>query len=73
MLSMLDIYAVCMLASGNAPSFVTLPNGMENKKFDARMFATPGESPQIEVPEYAPSSTSSPLLPQLIERTLLSS
>jgi hypothetical protein len=38
MLSMLDIYAVCMLASGNAPTFVALPNGMENKKFDARIF-----------------------------------
>jgi hypothetical protein len=38
MLSMLDIYAVCMLASGNALNFVTLPNGMQNKRFDARIF-----------------------------------
>lgn len=52
MISMLNLYALCVLASGNAPNFVMLPIGMENKRFDARMFLTPAENPQ-----YAPSST----------------
>ncbi len=42
MISTLDIYALHVLASGSAPSFVTLPSTAENTLFDARTFLTPG-------------------------------
>ncbi|MGA3109119.1 MAG: hypothetical protein ABSD99_06635 [Candidatus Bathyarchaeia archaeon] len=42
MISILDIYALHILASGIAPTFVTLPSNAENTLLDARTFLTPG-------------------------------
>ena len=42
MISILDIYALHVLASGVAPNFVTLPSSAENTLLDARTFLTPG-------------------------------
>ena len=51
MLSTLDLYAVHVLASGNAPAFVTLPSNIQNQKVDARTFLGHGQPP-TPVPEF---------------------
>jgi hypothetical protein len=42
MISTLDIYALHVLASGDAPNFVTLPSNVQNTLFDSRSFLIPG-------------------------------
>ena len=51
MLSTLDLYAVHVLASGNPPSFVTLPSGYHNELMDARSFL-PGLNHSVPIPEF---------------------
>lgn len=51
MLSTLDLYAVQVLASGNAPPFVTLPNNIQNQMVDATTFLGHGQ-PTTPVPEF---------------------
>lgn len=41
LLSILDLYALKVLASGNAPNFVTLPGDVPNQLIDATNFITP--------------------------------
>lgn len=43
MLSTLDMYALHVLASGETPSFVTLPGSVQNQLFKAETFITPAE------------------------------
>jgi len=40
-LSILDLYALKVLASGNAPTFVTLPGDVQNQLLDATTFINP--------------------------------
>jgi hypothetical protein len=40
MISILDLYALEVLASGNAPDFVTLPSNIQNQLFDSSIFLT---------------------------------
>ena len=51
-LSILDLYALNVLASGNAPSFVTLPGNVPNQFVDATNFIAPGSNSPIPTPEF---------------------
>jgi hypothetical protein len=50
-LSVLDLYALTVLASGDAPTFVTLPSNVQNQHLEATNFITHGEAP-IPTPEF---------------------
>ena len=54
--STLDLYAVHVLASGNAPAFVTLPSNMQNQLIDAS--ALLGSGAPVPVPEFPVTSLS---------------
>lgn len=53
MISILDLYAVHVLAGGSAPSFVTLPSNVQNQMIDAHAFLNPGQSLPIPMPEFS--------------------
>jgi hypothetical protein len=50
MFSTLDLYAVHVLASGSTPTFVTLPNNLQNQLVDASTFL--GTGVPVPVPEF---------------------
>lgn len=50
-ISTLDLYALNVLASGNAPSFVTLPSNIPNQFFQAGTFLS-AVNPPIPTPEF---------------------
>lgn len=52
LLSTLDLYALNVLASGSAPSFVTLPGDVPNQFVDATTFIAPSSNPPIPTPEF---------------------
>jgi len=54
-LSTLDLYATHILAGGNAPLFVTLPNNIQNQAIDARTLVATGVSAPIPAPEFGTS------------------
>jgi hypothetical protein len=47
MISTLDLYALQVLASGNAPDFVTLPSNIQDQLIDASLFLTPANPNQL--------------------------
>jgi len=51
-LSILDLYALGVLASGNAPAFVTLPGNVQDQFVDATTFITSASNPPIPAPEF---------------------
>lgn len=54
--STLDLYAVHVLASGSTPTFVTLPNNLQNQLVDASTFL--GSGAPVPVPEFPVMSPS---------------
>jgi hypothetical protein len=50
MFSTLDLYAVHVLASGSTPTFVTLPNNLQDQLVDASTFLYSGLP--VPVPEF---------------------
>ena len=51
-LSTLDLYALNVLASGNAPAYVTLPNGIPNQFVEATSFLANSSNGVIPTPEF---------------------
>jgi len=52
LLSTLDLYALQVLASGYAPSFVTLPGNVQNQFVPAATFISTTTTPPIPTPEF---------------------
>ena len=58
--STLDLYALYVLAQGNAPSFVTLPEGVQDQLIPVTRFLPMGPLPLSPVPEFPSALSISP-------------
>jgi hypothetical protein len=69
MFSPLDLYAVHVLAPGSTPTFVTLPNNLQDQHVDASTFLDSGVT--VQVPEFPVMPPPTIVIVFLVSRFLL--